>query len=71
MNFKILFYILTCIIFFTKTINTFSNKNIQEQVDMLQLEVVKMSLQLSEMLKQKTGKGLDVSIFVYNIKTNK
>lgn len=54
-------YFLICLIFFSKTTNTFSNKNIQEQVDMLQLEVVKMSLQLSEMLKNKTGKGLDVS----------
>lgn len=61
MCFKFLMYFLICLIFFSKTTNTFSNKDIQEQVDMLQLEVVKMSLQLSEMLKNKTGKGLDVS----------
>lgn len=65
MCFKFFIYFIIIVIFWNKTINinALSNgkKNIRDQVDNLQLEVVKMSLQLSEMLKQKTGKGLDVS----------
>lgn len=35
-------------------------KNIREQLDELQVEIVKMSLQFSNLLKNTTGKGLDV-----------
>lgn len=37
------------------------NKAVKQQLEMFQLEFVKMSLQFNEMLKMKTGKGLTVS----------
>lgn len=44
------------------------NKNIQEQIDNLQVQIVTMTVQLSKMLKQKTGKGLEVRWSFFKIR---
>lgn len=55
--------VFTVLLFFALTHNANGNydpKKVREDVDRLQLEIVKMSIQFSNTLKQKTGRGLEV-----------
>jgi hypothetical protein len=57
---KLLLAILIFFVFAHKVNANYDQKKVREEVDHLQLEIVKMSIQFSKTLKQKTGKGLEV-----------
>lgn len=53
-------FFLVLIIFAHSVNGNFDPKTVRAEVDRLQLEIVKMTIQFSNTLKQKTGRGLEV-----------
>lgn len=56
------YFIITLAIFTQIVHGIYDAKTVREQVDRFQLEIVKMSIQFSNTLKQKTGRGLEVNL---------